>query len=85
MIDKAEIGNLLGAVFGDVPDQRMVYALLAHFDTNKDGKVRHTPIPSLDVRAPPLVSILTDQSSRVFERVARGGIAKEGADGPPPA
>jgi len=39
LIDKTEINNLLGAVFGDVPDQRMVYALLAHFDTNKDGKI----------------------------------------------
>jgi len=38
-IDKTEIYNLLGTVFGDVPDQRMVTALIAHFDTNKDGKI----------------------------------------------
>ena len=38
-IDKTEIYNLLGTVFGDVPDQRMVTALIAHFDSNKDGKV----------------------------------------------
>ena len=39
LIDKKEIYNLLGSVFGDVPDQRMVTALIAHFDSNKDGKV----------------------------------------------
>ena len=39
LIDKTEIYNLLGTVFGDVPDQRMVTALIAHFDSNKDGKV----------------------------------------------
>merc|ERR1712187_309924 len=39
LIDKAEIYRLLGAVFEDVPDQRMVSALIAHFDTNKDGKI----------------------------------------------
>lgn len=38
-IDKGEIYKLLGAVFGDVPDQRMVAALIAHFDTNMDGKI----------------------------------------------
>jgi len=38
-IDKKEMYRLVGAVYGEVPDQRVVSALVAHFDTNNDGKV----------------------------------------------